>query len=914
MTQGDDNGNVPKEKQREETGQAPKRLLGKHPQYAPRKYDFSDLMDASPFDVAFEYAENDWFIVPVDSRTGKTDAEGVNEATRDLDKIREWILEQGLTVGIATGRVSRIIALVCKGDLGRKTLRALQAGQGTFTTLEGSEKGTTFFLFRAPEEDLLSQVDLAPGVDFRGEGGYLVPLPSSWGTQNTELASLPDWVRSLVTGTTAFRLDGLVTAEGLTVLGLATTAFHAANAYKALGWKPIPINTEGARYNNPEDKCVPALWKDKPTLGLGLATGAASGIVGLSIFDPGLLDFWVREYNLVPLPQITGIATVLCFQAPEEGFPSQVFFNGAAEYIGEEDYLAAPPSTVKGTRLQWKVGKEPSTALSTLPKWLQEVLSGQRTPDDLLQPRQQPSQKSPKGKWSGHAASSGSAAGKSTGQTVQLEAAAQAYARDRKWLVHPLSPGSKKACSTHGLLDASRNPEKISGWWKTWRKANISLRTGAESGVVVLDVDVKDNQPGLETLAELEKVHGEKIETLMASTPSGGIHLYFRNPPQGVGNRTKFLPGLDFRGQNGYIVLAPSLVDDVAYRWVNPNTKIAEMPDWLFTIVKKAPKDKKGASATPMERVTYATALCGVQEGARNDTVFRFAYKLRQEEWEYSEALVLVKTAAGNCQPPLDEDEAIRCLESAWKYAPPAALSDLGNAKRFVALFGDRVRYVEEKEQWLVWGEHWWKTSKHGVYSKARATIRSLRDEAMAETDPVRRKLLFNHNRKSQSVQALERMLELVELELTVLAEDLDRGDLVTFSNGVFDPRTGLLRPGRREDLLTKHVPMPYDSTNPECARCLKHKGANPKVRTATIKSSKAWEERLDEWIAERCELGKGLSAGPSELLADFSSWLGEAVTAQKFGRLLSKKEGIERDKSGGRFYNGIKLKKKRKK
>jgi hypothetical protein len=896
MTQDDDSGNVRKGEQNGESGQARKRLRGKEPLHAPRKYDFSDLMDASPFDVAFEYADNNWFLVPVDARTGKTVNEDVSEATRDPERIREWIEGQGLAVGVVTGRVSRIVALVCKGKLGQGTLKALLAARGPFPTLEGRERDATVFLFQAPDVDLESQEEVAPGVDFLGEGGYFVPLQSSWGTQNMEISPVPAWVRSLITGDTTFGIDDLVAAEGLTVLDHVTT-YQAAKAYKAIGWKLMPVNPDGTDYlTATEEQCIPKLWQKRADIGLGLETGTASGIVGLWISDPALLDFWARKYDLLPQPQIAGTETVLCFQAPEEGFRSKELFNGA-EYVGEKDYLVVPPSTVKGTKLRWNVGKELLAALPALPKWLHEVLSGQRQASDLIQPISQGSQKSQYGKGSG--------------LKVQFGVEARSYA-GRGWLVFPLSTGQKTPRTKSGLKDATRDLEKIAKWSKVWRNANIGVQTGANSGIVVLDVDVKNGALGLQSLADLERKHGQLV-TLRASTPSGGFHLFFRAPDQVVRNRAGFLPGLDVRGDGGYVVVAPSHVGGKAYQWQNSMLP-AEMPDWLLTLITSTAKKGNGASpAAQQEKLTYTDAFRGVQEGARNDTIFRFACKLRQEEWEYDEALVIIKTAAGNCEPQLEEDEAIRCLDSAWQYFPPSAISDLGNAERFVARCGASVRYIQEKDRWLVWGGHWWKTNMHSLFRMARGTIKSLRDEARAEADPSRRKALFAHSSKSECEDGFGRMLEIAACEVSIREEDLDRGDLVAFSNGVFDPRTGSLRPGRREDLLTKHVSMPYDSANPECARYLQHKGANPKVRTATIKSSKAWEERLDEWIAERCELGTFLSAGPSELLADFSSWHGEEVTAQKLGRLLSKKEGIERDKSGGRFYNGIKLRKKRK-
>ena len=41
----------------------------------------------------------------------------------------------------------------------------------------------------------------------------------------------------------------------------------------------------------------------------------------------------------------------------------------------------------------------------------------------------------------------------------------------------------------HGLKDATTDEELIRQWWARYPQANIGIRTGAESGLVVLDID-----------------------------------------------------------------------------------------------------------------------------------------------------------------------------------------------------------------------------------------------------------------------------------------------------------------------------------------------------------------------------------------------------------------------------------------
>src|ERR1039457_6228014 len=49
---------------------------------------------------------------------------------------------------------------------------------------------------------------------------------------------------------------------------------------------------------------------------------------------------------------------------------------------------------------------------------------------------------------------------------------------------HPLA-----RLAPNGLLDATRDEAIISGWWTSYPNANIAIRCGEESGIIVLDVD-----------------------------------------------------------------------------------------------------------------------------------------------------------------------------------------------------------------------------------------------------------------------------------------------------------------------------------------------------------------------------------------------------------------------------------------
>jgi hypothetical protein len=66
--------------------------------------------------------------------------------------------------------------------------------------------------------------------------------------------------------------------------------------------------------------------------------------------------------------------------------------------------------------------------------------------------------------------------------------------------VFPLIPGKKISLpGGHGHKDATTDLTKIDKAWTEIPNANIGIRTGDESGLVVLDVDVKNSAPGLQT-------------------------------------------------------------------------------------------------------------------------------------------------------------------------------------------------------------------------------------------------------------------------------------------------------------------------------------------------------------------------------------------------------------------------------
>jgi hypothetical protein len=133
-------------------------------------------------------------------------------------------------------------------------------------------------------------------------------------------------------------------------------------------------------------------------------------------------------------------------------------------------------------------------------------------------------------------------------------------------------------------------------------QSNIGLLCGTMSGIVVIDIDIKDG--GMKYWNELLLENSiAELDTLKAISGSGGYHYFFEwtlDMENWVSkNRIFSTPenkiGIDFRADNGYIILPPSIHCDTAnlYKFdkidvpCNIRDKINLMPQWLFDKIKQ---------------------------------------------------------------------------------------------------------------------------------------------------------------------------------------------------------------------------------------------------------------------------------------------------------------------------------------
>jgi Bifunctional DNA primase/polymerase, N-terminal len=116
------------------------------------------------------------------------------------------------------------------------------------------------------------------------------------------------------------------------------------------------------------------------------------------------------------------------------------------------------------------------------------------------------------------------------------------------WLTIPVGSDKKPRDPTTGRLlsdwvnQGSDDPEVLTQRFVNTRPGlGIGILTGAVSGIVAIDVDQKPGKEGVASVARLGQLLGSLPPTLMARTPSGGLHYLFKYPTglsQSVRNKT----------------------------------------------------------------------------------------------------------------------------------------------------------------------------------------------------------------------------------------------------------------------------------------------------------------------------------------------------------------------------------------
>jgi putative DNA primase/helicase len=152
------------------------------------------------------------------------------------------------------------------------------------------------------------------------------------------------------------------------------------------------------------------------------------------------------------------------------------------------------------------------------------------------------------------------------------------------------------------------------------------------------------------------------------------------------------------------------------------------------------------------------------------------------------------------------------------------ALTDLGNAERFLEQHGEDFLWVPEMNSTCCWdGKRWAEDSTRGLARQwAGDVARSIWTEVDEAPDKDGRKLLAKHATRSENDHRIRGMLAMAEPMRRAPVAQFDNGlMLLNLLNGIVDLRDGVFLPHTRDAYCTRLAPVNFNP-DAECPRFLK--------------------------------------------------------------------------------------------
>jgi hypothetical protein len=193
----------------------------------------------------------------------------------------------------------------------------------------------------------------------------------------------------------------------------------------------------------------------------------------------------------------------------------------------------------------------------------------------------------------------------------------------------PCRSDKAPACP-RGFKDATSRPDTLQDLWQRHPGSLVGMPTGTVSNIDVFDLDSKHPEA-----AEWWSKNRHRLpRTRVHRTRSGGLHLVFRHLPNMRCWTGRPVPGIDGRGDGGYVIWWPA-----AGLPVLCDAPTAAWPEWLLIELQPPPSlarstydpDDPHARCRSASRVTIPDScalaslvrrVAGASEGERNAIAF----------------------------------------------------------------------------------------------------------------------------------------------------------------------------------------------------------------------------------------------------------------------------------------------------
>lgn len=294
---------------------------------------------------------------------------------------------------------------------------------------------------------------------------------------------------------------------------------------------------------------------------------------------------------------------------------------------------------------------------------------------------------------------------------------------DQGFSVFPLAVNSKTQPTVKVWPEnATTDPDKITQWW-SGSGANRNIGIACLDNVVAIDVDVKDGKLGKESLEQLIK---EGLpQTLTQRTTTGGLHLIYKHPggehiksitnwgcdPKAIPTAPSkgIYPGIDIRGNGGFIVAAGSTIGDKSYTIVRQTAIVSLNKELIMALPRKGESTAKStevfgfgntSSLISTEVSPYSELPDTIPKGGRDDFIFRSACSWRERGYTRDHAEVLMRELHSRCEQgddPFTLDDAFKKIEQAWaNYTPADSWTQVVTPEGVVAAPTEQVKNIKD--------------------------------------------------------------------------------------------------------------------------------------------------------------------------------------------------------------------------
>ena len=247
---------------------------------------------------------------------------------------------------------------------------------------------------------------------------------------------------------------------------------------------------------------------------------------------------------------------------------------------------------------------------------------------------------------------------------------------NRGWGLTPVGApkhGDKNSGKNPFLKGWPQNPvkdlESAKTYWDNDKGYNVGILTGEVSNLIVLDIDYPEVfDKFLEQFSECKETYIVRRN----NAEPWKCHYYFKldgfTPPSCAVETT----GWGDLMSNGKQVVAPPSIHYTGgvYEVINDVEPLPFKKEYMEALLLPKAHEARHESLPEVQEANHEPLPKGVDEGSRNNEVFRMACEMRDFGAPQEEANESAREFARQCDPPYSEAEALRTVASAYKHNP----------------------------------------------------------------------------------------------------------------------------------------------------------------------------------------------------------------------------------------------------